>query len=313
MSKETIKERIRIRQKNHSALSQVRLPENVSLIDTDRILQKSLGGTYTDDNTRIVLPVEHMQRHGTYKERGVEFDRLKSLMDGREQIRKLVNSLNNRILAMERGTDNLDHNTLEWLNITLKNSQSELSKIDRKVVRHLKNMNCEIVKSALAIKGLGGVTIAYMLIYIDIERARHASSLWSYTGLHKPSHKRYEKTVAGGGNKTLRTALYAMAESMIKTRCVYRDVYDREKEKLSVSEKLVESRNTQGKMITCMWKDTKPCHRHGAAIRKMIKHFLADFWFVWRTQEGLDTSPLYVEEKLGHKGIIRPEERGWKI
>jgi hypothetical protein len=61
-----------------------------------------------------------------------------------------------------------------------------------------------------------------------------------------------------------------------------------------------------------MWKDTKPCHRHGAAIRKLIKHLLADFWFVWRNLEGLPTRPLYVEEYLGHTGIIRPEERGWR-
>jgi hypothetical protein len=60
-----------------------------------------------------------------------------------------------------------------------------------------------------------------------------------------------------------------------------------------------------------MWKDTKPCHRHGAAIRKMIKHFLADLWFVWRETENLPTTPLYVESVLGHTGIIKPEERGW--
>ena len=60
-----------------------------------------------------------------------------------------------------------------------------------------------------------------------------------------------------------------------------------------------------------MWSQTKPCHRHGAAIRKMIKHFLADFWFVWRTTEGLTTPNLYVEEKMGHANIVKPEERGW--
>jgi hypothetical protein len=104
-----------------------------------------------------------------------------------------------------------------------------------------------------------------------------------------------------------------MAESFIKSRNVYRDIYDRTKQDLSVSEKTVESRNTQGKLITCMWKETKPSHRHGAAIRKMIKHFLADFWYVWRTVEGLDTPMLYPEAKLGHKGIVKPDERGWEF
>jgi hypothetical protein len=44
-----------------------------------------------------------------------------------------------------------------------------------------------------------------------------------------------------------------------------------------------------------------------------MKHFLADFWYVWRTEEGLETPNLYVEEKMGHKGIVRPEERGWEF
>jgi hypothetical protein len=314
MSKRQIKERIGKSQNGICALSETVLAEDFSLIDTDRINPKANGGTYLDENTRIVDPVEHMKRHGNYREREEEIHNLKVMMDGREQMRKLVNSFNNRILAMKRGTDDLDEKTLEWLEAKLKEAKSELSKIDRRIEKYMKiYMTLPIVKKAMAIKGLGAVTIAYMLIYIDIEKARYASSLWSYTGLDKPSHKRYEKTVAGGGNKTLRTALYAMAESMIKTRSVYRDVYDAEKEKLSASEKVTNSRNTQGKMIECMWKDTKPCHRHGAAIRKMIKHFLADFWFVWRSSEGLPTAALYVQEKMGHKGIIRPEERGWEI
>ena len=59
------------------------------------------------------------------------------------------------------------------------------------------------------------------------------------------------------------------------------------------------------------WKDVAPMHRHQAAIRKMMKHFLADFWYVWRTLEGLETPMLYPEAKLGHTGIVKPEERGW--
>ena len=168
-----------------------------------------------------------------------------------------------------------------------------------------------IVKSAIQIKGLGAITIAYLLVYIDITKARYASSLWSYVGLDKASYERYTKGESGGGNKTLRTVLYTMADSMIKTRAIYRNIYDAEKTKLESSLKITKSRNTQGKLIECTWSETKPCHRHGAGIRKMIKHFLADFWLVWRTLEGLDTPCLYPEAKLGHTGIVKPEERGW--
>ena len=172
-------------------------------------------------------------------------------------------------------------------------------------------MSHPIIKSALGVKGVGPITVAYMMVYIDIEKANYMSCLWSYTGLVKPSHERYEKGVTGGGNKTLRTVLYTMADSMIKTRSVYRDVYDLEKLKLSQSRKMIKTRNTQGKLIECEWKDTKPSHRHGAGIRKIIKHFLADWWHVHRKTEGLPTAKPYVVEHLGHKDYIYPKERGW--
>ncbi len=101
-------------------------------------------------------------------------------------------------------------------------------------------------------------------------------------------------------------------DSQMKTKGAYREVYDRVKSRLEISEKVTKSRNTQGQLIDCKWKDTKPCHRHGAALRAVMKHFLADYWMVGRTLTGLDTSPLYAEAVLGkgHRTIM-PEERGW--
>ena len=312
MSKTLLKKKIKERQNGQSALGAVQLPDDHELWDTDRIEPKKDGGNYTDKNTRGVNPVEHMKRHNSYKERESELHDLKIMIDGREQVRKLVNSCNNRLLAMRRRTDDLDTITETWLLNQAIEVKKELGSIDKRIVKQLKTMGHPIIKSALGVKGVVPTTGAYMLCDIEIETTGYVSAMWSYVGMVKPSYKRYEKGVTGGGNKTLRTVLYTMADSMIKTRSIYRDVYDLEKLKLSQSHKLVISRNTQGKEIECMWKDTKPSHRHGAGIRKIIKHFLADWWKVERTLAGLDTPKFYVEEHLGHTDMISPDERGWK-
>lgn len=310
--KRALKENILKRQNGKSAIEQIPLPTDLELWDTDRIVPKAKGGIYTTENTRALDPQEHMRRHGNFRERAVELDELKNLIDAREQVRKLLNSTNNRITAMKRRTDQLDIGTVEWLEVQIDETTKQLKLIDKKITKHLKGMHDPIVKIALDVKGVGPITVAYMMTYIDIEKARHASSMWAYCGYDKASHERYTKGVAGGGNKTLRTVLYTMADSMIKTRSPYRDVYDNTKNRLSVSKKITKSRNTQGKLIECAWMETKPSHRHGAAMRAMIKHFLADWWYVHRTINELTTRPLYVEEYLGHTGIIKPEERGWK-
>ncbi|MBA7500891.1 hypothetical protein ES704_03653 [subsurface metagenome] len=312
MGKTIIKQKIKNSQKDKCALTGVLLSEDLSLIDTDRRTSKMLGGIYTDENTRIVDPVAHMKRHGNFREREKQLNQLKTFIDGREQLMKLVNSFNNRMLSVKRRTDSLDKETLEFLESEQANVEIMLNLRDREIINYLKIMDLPIIQIALKIKGVGPITVAYLITYIIINKANYASSLWSYVGFHKASHKRYEKGVAGGGNKTLRTILFNTGDSMIKCRSPYRDVYDTEKQKLENSEKIVESRNTKGILIKCKWKETKPCHRHGAAKRKMLKHFLADLWFVWRTLENLPTPHLYVQEKLGHKNIVRPEERGWE-
>lgn len=302
MSKEALKQ---------SKIGPVAHPE---LVDTHRYQHKAQGGTYDCENYGVMDPVSHMRFHGTFREREEFFENLKARVDDRNQVLKLRNKANNQLLAYKRKTDHLLPETVEWLEEQSKQLTKDEGNRRRKVAKAMKDYAQfdALAQAALGVSGVGEITIALCLVYINLNKARHASSLWSYCGLDKPSHARYTKTEASGGNKTLRTALYTMADSIVKTRGAYRSVYDRTKERLSNSEKVTKSRNTQGQLIECAWKDTKPCHRHGAALRAVMKHFLADYWYVGRSLMGLPNGPCYAEAQLaGNHKTVNPKERGW--
>ena len=300
-------------------------PDNYLLLDTDRIVQKVEGGTYDDfENVRVAHPRCHMERHGNLRLRSKELTELKSMVDDREQIMKLRNKIANQLRAYERKTDELLGTTKEFLKTQLDMIEFELNTRTRLVVKTVNKLakSDDLIASALGVMGIGEITIAYLTVYIDLAKARHCSSLWKYAGLHKASHERYKKDEdddgknGWGGNKSLRTVLYTTASSIEKNRkSPYRMIYERTKSRLAISDKIVKSRNTQGKLIECMWKDTKPCHRQGAALRAIMKHVLADYWYVGRMLNGLPTNPTYAEAMLGKGGhkTIDAERRGWVV
>ena len=312
MPKEALKTEVREAKGGKCSITNQPLPQVFSLYDTHRAKPKRQGGIYLLDNTGLAIPRAHMAEHGNLRERTPELEKLKSMIDDRSQVMKLKNKINNQLLAFKRETDYLNERTISFLTETLKSVQSELAKHDRQIGKCLLTVENPLAHAALSVPSIGPITVAHCLAYIDLAKARHASSLWAYTGLDKPSHSRYEKGVAGGGNKTLRTVLYTMADSQVKGRGPYRGVYDNTKHRLEHSDRIVKTRNTAGHMVESPWKETKPCHRHGAALRAVMKHFLADYWYVGRTLAGLPTSALYPEAILGgtHRTIM-PEERGW--
>lgn len=313
MTKTDIKQAVAPRQNGICPLSGALLPlNNPELIDTDRVVERFRGGKYTDDNTRIVTPRAHMERHGNLREREDWLDHLKSEMDDRRQTMKLLTKMQNQLLAYERYTDEPNASTIAFLQDQLHPVQDRLSAIDKHVAKHIRKSDDPLVRAAMGVPSVGPITVAGLTIYVDLEKAQSASALWSYVGLDKPSHGRYTKGETSGGNKTLRTMLWNMSASMMKNKaCPYREVYDRTKGRLAISEQVTTTRNNQGHLLEKAWKDTMASHRHGAALRAVMKHFLADYWYVGRELRGLDTRPLYVEEQLGHSTIVRPAERGW--
>jgi len=317
MAKVALKEELREIQDGKFKTTGEIIPEDSFLFDTHRLTPKVKGGTYGDiSNVEVVDPVEHMKIHGNLRERPEEFDKLKAIVDDRVQVMKLKNKINNQLKAFERRVDYSLRDIYEHLQEGLNRENKELGKRDRileKAVKEIIQYDA-LAAAALLVPNVGPVIVANCIVYIDLKKARHASSLWKYVGVDKPRHKKYVKRESGGGNRTLLTVLYQMAECQMKGYGPYREIYDREKESRSVSEKITWSRNTEGKLIECVWKDTMPSHRHGHALRMVIKHFLADYWFVGRMLQGLPTNPSYAEAILGKEHrTISPRERGWKF
>ncbi len=313
-AKTEVKARGRKRQANICELTGKELPELNSLVDTDRRVPKAKGGVYTDINTRVVDPVAHMERHGNVVEREEHLEVLKRTFEDRQQVQKLYFKLNNQLLAYTRKTDKLNLETIAFLESQIASVKVAMDDRDSKLKKAIMLMGKSdpFVKAALGVRGVGPISVACCTYYINLETARHASCLWSYAGLHVASHERYVKGTKGGGNKTLRTVLYTMTEAQVKSNGAYRKVYDDVKHRLSLSDRIIKTRNTEGKLVECAWKDAKPSHRHGAALRAVMKHFLADYWYAGREIKGMTVGPLYPEAMLGgeHRTIM-PKERGW--
>ena len=88
-------------------------------------------------------------------------------------------------------------------------------------------------------------------------------------------------------NPFLKTKLVGvLAASFLKAGGDYSKIYNDYKHRL-------ESRDD--------WKEESKGHRHNAALRYMIKMFLADLYNVARPLAGLPVAPTYQEEKLGRK------------
>lgn len=153
-----------------------------------------------------------------------------------------------------------------------------------------------IVEEMIQVKGIGLTLAAKMVAMIDIKKADTVSVLWRYAGYGVLNGLR-EKPIKGEKlhyNIRLKSTLYLVGTSFLRSGSPYRKVYD------AAKERYLETR-----------KDWTPLHRHLAAQRIMEKVFLSHLWERWRRLEGLSTRELYVQDKLGHEHYFPPEEFGW--
>ena len=161
-----------------------------------------------------------------------------------------------------------------------------------------------VIDALLGIRGIGPRFAAGLFAMNDIStNCDTPSSLWRWCGYGVVDGVA-EKRVKGqklAYNPRLKTLCYLIGESLIKQgdKSPYRRIYDEAKEYYTA--------NRPG------WKTEKSPkgHYHMAAMRKMVKVFLAHLWEYWRESEGLATRKIYCIEKMGHTTPLPREEFGW--
>ena len=164
---------------------------------------------------------------------------------------------------------------------------------------------------------MGGVIISSF----DISKARYVSSLWRYAGLGvmpdgKGDSKRTEHlidreyTYKDRETKKMITKIKksVVYNPWLKSKIVYglgTSFLRQGPEKSIYAKMYYDYKNRLDNHVN--WKDATKLHKHRAAIRYMVKRFLADLYVQWRTIEGLEVMPSYEERMLGrtpHNGGI---------
>ncbi len=174
-------------------------------------------------------------------------------------------------------------------------------------------------------RGIGPALAAVLITTFDPYKARHVSSFWKYAGLdvgpdgrgrsRRAEHLVERSYVDKNGNEAtrqgvtynpwLKTKLFTLAGSFMRSASPWREAYDGYKHRLMTDparEKctIVEwkKRHKAGEDLSQVW---PPGRIDMAAKRFMVKAFLAELWTTWRKLEGLPVTPTYHEGKLGHQ------------
>jgi len=220
--------------------------------------------------------------------------KLRSIVDLREGLQDLRIGFGNRIFAIVNGADISSDESKKLY----ERWYERFLALEKEVDSDIREMagQYEIIEVMTGVKGVGKLLAAKVAAMIDIHKANTVSALWRYCGYAVIDGSR-ERPVKGEKlhyNWKLKTTCYLVGTSFLKCNSPYRLIYDQAR-----TEYANKTEWTKG-------------HAHNAAMRKMIKHWLSHLWVVWREMEGLPTRPVYVDEKLGHTHISRPEDYGWR-
>ena len=219
---------------------------------------------------------------------------------GRRIEEKAINSLEDLMLIKSKDDFNLVH-----VFHTLKEEELRCSKIIADLVESHPMWDM-FFKDA---KGIGPVMAGVLLGYLDVHKARHVSSFWSFAGVGTVVNDEGERVCQSrattvevtrenkytGKMETVRSINYnarlhniilgVMIPSVIKTGKggKYNEVYYDYKNRFANRADLV---------------DASAQKIHRMAVRAAAKELLRDLWVVWRSYEGYEISKPYEVEYL---------------
>lgn len=219
---------------------------------------------------------------------------LRILVDLRETMQKQRIGFGNRVGALERAADEGNGQTEAVMQRYLAQFRAVEELADADIRAAVKEY--PIYEYLSRVKGLGPMLSSQLIAMIDIERAGTVSALWRYAGYGVIDGQR-ERPTKGEKlhyNARLKKVCYLIGTSFLKASSPYRAVYDSGREYYASARP-----------------EWTAARQHMAALRRMVKHFLAHLWEVWRKLEGLPTRELYVVEKMGHEHVSSPAAFGW--
>lgn len=241
------------------------------------------------DEDKVVIVEETDEKE--IDDRRLGDSELKTLVDLRQALQGYRIAMGNRSLAIESGRSTGNKDTFDkW--------QERFQMLEEICDDQIRDRcdDIEIIEDMCRIKGVGKLLAAQIVSPIDISKANTVSALWRYAGYGVDEDGNAERRKRGEvihHNPALKTVMFKLATSFLRSKSPYSQEYYRAKE-------FYETEREWTKL-----------HCHRAALRKMMKMFLAHLWMHWRTLEGLDTRPLYVIEKLGHTTYENGADYGW--
>lgn len=196
-------------------------------------------------------------------------------------------------------------------------TSANLNRLERQALKEVSGLlaHFPIADWILSQRGIGPTMAGVIVSSFDIERAQTASALWAVSGLNVVEG-RAPRPIKGEKlryNAWLRTKMVGvMASNFLKTGSPWREHYDnykhRKESQIMPVCQACEGSGRKGKepCVNCAggkapapW-GKSPGHRHNAALRYMVKMFLAELYVQWRTVAGLPVRPPYQAEYLGH-------------